>query len=357
VVSAWSIEAEDPDCKGPSFVYGAREPVDGSFSPGDDISVVSFAWTISGNGTISGPNDGPLVVVTSDGAGSFTLSLDVNNPEYRDPATDVICTSGASSLTVIRESTQPSIDVPQTSFDLGNILVGEAVTVPVTVENTGTGTLTISAIEVVGSLPAVVVDALPIEIPQGTTIELLFSATPGAEGSLLSEALIFSNCIHSAAATVELAANAAFREQPEVDPVFDFGEVPVDDTAVTIPITNPGLFPLTITRVLVGGKGITLTTPVPFVIPPGGVVDLAFEVTPGTPVNEDILITTNAGGPGVIVAVRVVVASVQQLQGGGGCQAGAPEGARGLVLLLLLGLSVVALGRRRGRWLAESAVR
>lgn len=43
------------------------------------IGLASYAWTISGNGTISGPANGPQVTVNAGAPGSFTLSLTVTN--------------------------------------------------------------------------------------------------------------------------------------------------------------------------------------------------------------------------------------------------------------------------------------
>jgi subtilisin family serine protease len=143
--------------------------------------------------------------------------------------------------------TAPNIQVAPTSYDFGNVTIGESPTVTVTIENTGDSDLKLGQLNLAGTDFAIRNDNCSnTAVTAGNTCTIKVTFAPQTEGAKNATLSIPSNDSDTATATVTLTGNgiAAVVLVPDISITptsHDFGDVEVGESpSVTVTISNTG---------------------------------------------------------------------------------------------------------------------
>ncbi|WP_248910333.1 NosD domain-containing protein [Halocatena marina] len=167
---------------------------------GSKFDSQSNTWNVSnqsGPNIIGGPNLGGNYYATPTGDGFSQTCTDANNDGFCDQPNDFGIDNNNTDflpLTQVNGQQQPDIDVSPTSLDFGKVTIGDSKTKNVTVTNTGTGTLEVSATDIVGT------DASAFTIVGG---EAPFSLEPGESQNITVEFAPTSKCTKHATLQIE----------------------------------------------------------------------------------------------------------------------------------------------------------
>lgn len=196
----------------------------------------------------------------------------------------------------------PVISVPA-SLDFGPQLVGTtSAPKTVVVDNTGSDTLTITALSLTGDYTTTT--TTPITIAPGTSKSIAIALTPAATGTRTGTLTITSDAFNTPSAAVGLSGLGI---QPDLSApaTLSFGEVRVGDAAnQTLTVTNSGTATLTIASVTATGR-FSNADSFPIAVAPGNTADLTLTFSPiatGT-VTDTIAIVSDAPGSPTAVAV------------------------------------------------------
>ena len=240
---------------------------------------------------------------TPQAAGSQTTNLTISSDDP-DEATVNVELSGTGTV--------PEAALDPTSVGFGNQAVGVASSpATVTISNTGTATLAVSSISVVGANAgdfAVSTNAcspLPRNLsPAGGSCSVSVTFTPTATGSR-EAALRFATNDSDSPHDVQLSGNGTTPPPGDIDLTpssINFGNVPVgtDSTPSTVTIQNTGTGPLQISAPVVGNSAFSISTDncgptYPRTIAPSSscTLDVRFSPVSANLVNSNLTISSN----------------------------------------------------------------
>lgn len=226
-----------------------------------------------------------------------TSSLD-NWALYVDVGYESICnlTIGSGSNT-----RSPQINLNPTSVAFGNVNLGSSSSKTVTLTNTGSATLNITAATISGADYATTLKPTSLNAGANTTFTVTF--TPTASGNASGSISITSNSPDSPT-TIALSGTGLQAQIAATPSTVAFGTVTEGTTdSVPITLTNGMNTTLTFSQISVTGAGFAqtgLTTST--TIPAGGstTFNATFDPTSATTVNGSITLTTN-GTPSPLV--------------------------------------------------------
>jgi hypothetical protein len=194
--------------------------------------------------------------------------------------------------------TQSYLLSPSTSnLSFGNTLVGSSASSPVTLTNTGTGSVTISQVNVTGAGFTVTGFSAGATLAAGQSLPLNVIFAPSIAGSAAGNISVVSTATNSPA-TISLGG-AGVQPQISVTPSsVSFGNVRVSATATqTVTIRNPGTAALNVTQTSLVGTGFNSTgLTLPLSIPPGGSTSFAVGFAPSSAAtfSGSIMLISNA---------------------------------------------------------------
>ncbi len=237
-------------------------------NPGSGDLTVSYAFT--GACAAEYSVSGPATVAAGDLVSTFTITFDPAGPGYRtamleistnDPDEPVYYVDLASCLAWMPDINvkRGTVDYPSgSSYDFGTVQVGATKTVTFTIQNTGTGVLTISAPST--STPAVFVTSDPgaygaayYNLGAGISVTFTVTFTPAAAVGYSDAIEIISNDIDEGNYTISLTATGVSGTVPDIDlkvgsieylsgGSFNFGTVQQGTSkTVTFMIKNSGM--------------------------------------------------------------------------------------------------------------------
>ncbi len=186
------------------------------------------------------------------GARTATLVISSNDPD-ENPLNISLQVNGIA----------PEIEVAPTSLDFGGTLVGDAVTLEITVANTGSADLAISGAPGIGGTDAgqfsqnSACDNATISAGDNCIFEVSF--TPSSSGDKSATLSIQSNDADESDVSVPLSGRGDAVPTPDVtvDPTsVDFGDVTEGDTAgpLSVTITNQGSAALNLSGIALAGS-------------------------------------------------------------------------------------------------------
>ncbi|MCX7835536.1 MAG: choice-of-anchor D domain-containing protein, partial [bacterium] len=203
----------------------------------------------------------------------------------------------------------PEIDVTPTSYNFGNVSVGQNASTTITINNTGTANLTVSNIQLTGAgfslsgLPA-----FPANIPANGNLQFTATFAPTAVQGYNGTITISSNDSDEPSVAVNLTGNGVPVPAPEIDVTplsYNYGNVTVGQSNfTTVTISNIGNANLIVSNIQVSGAGFSLSgLPVfPATISPNGNLQFTanFAPTAVQQYNGTVTISSNDADESVV---------------------------------------------------------
>jgi parallel beta-helix repeat protein len=182
-------------------------------------------WNVSnqsGPNIIGGPYLGGNYYATPASDGFSQTCTDANNDGFCDQPNDFGIDNNNTDflpLTRVNGQQQPDIDVSPTRLNFGKVTVGDSETKNVTVTNTGTGTLDVSATDIIGpdaSAFSIVNGEAPFSLAPGESQNVTVEFAPTSKSTKTATLQIESNDPDEPTTTVKLCGKGA----KEDDSVF-----------------------------------------------------------------------------------------------------------------------------------------
>lgn len=171
------------------------------------------------------------------------------------------------------------------SLSFGSATVGSSSTKTVTITNTGSANLVITAINITGSAFSVPGVSLPLTVAAGASYTANVVFTPQSVGSVTGSASVVSN-LPSSPTVVALAGTGVSTPigTLNVSPVsVAFGNVNVGSTASNnLTLSNSGTADVSVQSINVTGLGFSISAATPFTVTAGKSTSVAVTFTPQT---------------------------------------------------------------------------
>ena len=228
----------------------------------------------------------------------------------------ILVTSGCVGLTgkgTTPETSGVSIDLSATTLSFGNLAVGQSATQTVTLSNSGTDMLTVSAISVSGAGFTASGPHLPLSLSAGqsTTITAAFKPTTSAKETGM---ITIASNAPSSPSLVALSGNGMTAAALTATPAsIAFGSVAVGSEATqTVKLTNTGGEAATISKMSYSGTGVSVSgLTAPATLAAGQTVNLTVTYKPvsaGTLAGA-LSLTSNASDPTMQVGLSATATS------------------------------------------------
>ncbi len=228
----------------------------------------------------------------------------------------ILLTSGCVGTT--SKGTTPStpgvaIDVSPSSVSFGTLGVGQSATQTVTLTNSGTDMLTVSAISVKGTGFTASGPKLPISLSAGQTASVSAVFKPTVDSQETGTITIASNAANSPMLVALSGTGTAAAALTASPASIAFGSVKVGSTATqTVKVTNTGNESATISKMASTGTGISvsgLTTPL--TLAAGQATSFTVTYKPSSPgtLGGTVSITSNATDPSVVIDLSATATS------------------------------------------------
>ena len=240
-----------------------------------------------------------------DAAISFSGSL-VLNTSRRNGSTQSIAISGMGTAASSSSTQSYLLSSSASNMNFGNTLVGGATSQAIALTNTGTGSVNISQVAIVGA--GFAVSSLPgaVTLPAGQSFTVTVSFAPTTAGSAVGNLSVVSSATNSPV-MISLSGNGV---QPQISVIpasVTFGSVTVgvvNTQALTI--SNTGTANLTITQMSLAGAGFSMGgIATPITLNPGQNTTLSakFAPTSAGSASGSISVTSNATGSPLAIAL------------------------------------------------------
>lgn len=254
---------------------------------------------ISTPGTLAGGQSASLTVTftpTTTGAasGSVTITSNASDPSL------VVTLSGTGA------TAQPQLSVSPPTISFGNVAVGATGSQSVTLSNTGTAALTISAASASGAGFSANGLSLPATVNPGQNTTLTATFAPQAAGNASGTLSITSNAPGSPVVIPLSGTGVQGQLSANPSPVA-FGSVIVgSNSAQVITLTNNGTAAVTISSGSISGTGFTLsglTTPQTVNAGASSTLTATFTPTATGAAPGSISITSNASNSTLVISL------------------------------------------------------
>lgn len=269
-----------------------------SGSDAGDFSI-STPYTIPQEGVALWPGDSLNVTVTftPSAAGARSATLEVQGTNINDCCAVIDVGLGGTGA-------QPQLSATPSSVDFGSVLVGVSASQPVTVQNTGSATLTLTGWSVSGSADFAVSGpqtAPPLSLAPGASASFTVSYRPGATGAE-SATLSFSDNAPGSPQAVALSGTGVQPQATVTPSSLGFGSVALG-TSASQPVTvqNSGTAPLTIGGWSLSGPTdftVSSTQAAPITLSPGASATFTVTFTPTTTAAESATLAFSDNAPG-----------------------------------------------------------
>ncbi|MBZ5597925.1 MAG: choice-of-anchor D domain-containing protein [Acidobacteriia bacterium] len=192
------------------------------------------------------------------------------------------------SVSLSGTGTAPVVSLNPTSLNFGSVPLGSNKSLPVTLKNTGTGTLTISSISFTGTDPGDYsqTNTCGGSVQVGASCTITVTFTPQALGPRPGIMQIFDNALNSPQG-VNLSGSGSGPQVKLQPNAINFGSVPVGmkSAAKTVTLTNSGTADLIISSITIGGsdpQDFAQTNNCPGTVPPSGSCTISVTFMPTT---------------------------------------------------------------------------
>jgi hypothetical protein len=212
---------------------------------------------------------------------------------------------GSTGKTTTPNTTGVAIDVSPSSVSFGTLGVGQSATQTVTLTNSGTEMLTVSAISVTGTGFTASGPKLPVSLSAGQSASVSAVFKPTVDNQETGTITIASNALNSPA-LVALSGTGTTAAALTVSPAsIAFGTVSVGGTATqAVKVTNTGNESATISKIAFSGTGVSvsgLTTPMTLAAGQETSFTVAYKPGSAGTLGGSVSISSNATDPSVII--------------------------------------------------------
>jgi hypothetical protein len=234
------------------------------------------------------------------GAASGQITISSNSSSG---TTTVVTLNGTSTAAV-----SPQLTISAASLTFGNVTVGTATTLPLTLTSTGTSPVTVNSAAISGSRFSIVAQSFPVTLNPTQSVTLQVQFDPTAAGAASGQITISSNSTTGGAQSVILSGmgNAANPNLTISNASVSFGSIAIN-TATTklLTLTSTGTTPVTVNSAAITGAGFTIIGgSFPVTLNPTQTLTLQLQFEPATAgaLSGQITISSNSisGGAAVV---------------------------------------------------------
>jgi Abnormal spindle-like microcephaly-assoc'd, ASPM-SPD-2-Hydin/Protein of unknown function (DUF1573) len=203
----------------------------------------------------------PLTLAAGQNA-SLNVAFHPNASENVIGNLTVASAQGANMVVAVTgNGVQPALSITPSTTSFGNVTVGSPASQTIQLQNTGTGTLSVSRLSVTGRGFSIGSLALPITLTSGQTSNFNVQFNPAAAGAVAGSVNISSNASNSTAAIPLSGTGVAATQALTFSTTsIAFGNVDAGSTAVqSVILTNSGNSNVTISKITESGAGFGLT--------------------------------------------------------------------------------------------------
>jgi hypothetical protein len=205
--------------------------------------------------------------------------------------------------------TQGALSANPSTVNFGSLLDGSTGSVPITLTNSGTASVTISAASASGAGFSISGLTVPVTINAGQTASVTAKFAPTTAGTATGSISITSNVPGSPLAVALNGTGTAAQPQLTISPTsLSFGNVNVGGSSPqTVTLTNPGNATLTISAASASGAGFSMSgLALPANINAGANTSFTAQFAPTVTgaASGSISITTNAPGSPAAIALN-----------------------------------------------------
>ncbi len=212
-----------------------------------------------------------------------------------------IATALVAMVSVSARAATPQLACTPANINFGTIVLDQAGTLPVTVTNQGTTSVTVSGIVVNSSVFTTSSLALPLVLPAGQSVGLSITFTPTARGWTYSTIDISSNASNPTLVLAVQGAGVRSAFATSMPATMSFGQVAMG-TSSTLPvvITNTKSSSLTVSGLQTTGSGFSISGPaLPLTLAVGQSVTLSVNFAPQAAGADTGIVLVS--GPGVVI--------------------------------------------------------
>jgi Abnormal spindle-like microcephaly-assoc'd, ASPM-SPD-2-Hydin len=204
-------------------------------------------------------------------------------------------------IAVSGSGVQPALSITPPSASFGDVTIGSPASQTFQLQNSGTGTLTVSQVGVSGAGFTLGSLGLPITLSSGQTSNFNVQFNPAAAGAVTGSVSVVSNAPNSPA-TIGLSGTgvAATQTLTFSSTSLAFGNVNAGSTATqNVTLTNSGNSSVTISQISASGSGFSLTgagTPVTLTAGQNLTFGVIFNPSAAGSDTGSVTVTSNASG-------------------------------------------------------------
>jgi hypothetical protein len=204
-------------------------------------------------------------------------------------------------IAVSGSGVQPALSITPSSASFGNVTQGSPASQTFQLQNSGTGTLTVSQVGVTGNGFTLGTLALPVTLSSGQTSNFNVEFNPAAAGAVTGSVSVVSNAPNSPA-TIGLSGTgvAATQTLTFSTTTIAFGSVSAGSSATqNVTLTNSGNSSVTVSQISATGTGFSLTgAGTPVTLSAGQNMTFGVIFYPSAAGNDtgSVTVTSNASG-------------------------------------------------------------
>jgi hypothetical protein len=261
------------------------------------INGISMPQTIGGGQSVQA-----TVTFTPTAAGSVSGSVSIVSNDPTNP-TQTLSLSGTGSA-----ASKPSLSVTPSSANFGDVTVGAPSTQTFQLKNSGTGTLSITQVNVTGSGFSSGSLSLPVSLGTGQSSSFNVQFSPSASGAVTGSVSVVSNASNSPV-TIALSGTgvAATRTLSFSTTSLPFGNVNAGSSAsLPVKVTNTGNSSVQISGITESGTGFALSgasTPVTLSPNQSLMFNVSFSPIAAGADNGSVTVTSNASSSPVTISL------------------------------------------------------
>ncbi len=249
----------------------------------------------------------PMTLAAGQSA-NFTAVFDPTTTGVDTGSISIVSSASDPTVALTGTGTQGALFANPTSVNFGSLLVGSSGSVPITLTNSGTASVTISAASASGAGFSISGLTVPVTINAGQNTSVTAKFAPTTAGSATGSISITSNAPGSPMAIALNGTGTAAQPQLTISPAsIAFGNVNVGSSSPqTVTLTNTGNAALTISAASASGTGFTMSgLPIPITINAGANTSFTAQFAPTTAgsATGNISITSNAPGSPASIAL------------------------------------------------------
>jgi Abnormal spindle-like microcephaly-assoc'd, ASPM-SPD-2-Hydin len=218
-------------------------------------------------------------------------------------------------------ATVSQLTVSTSSLSFGNVTVGTATTLPLTLTSTGTSPVIVNSAAISGSGFTIVAQSFPVTLNPAQSVTLQVQFDPTATGAASGQITISSNSATGGRQSVILSGmgNAANPNLTISNASVSFGSIAINTaTTKSLTLTSTGTTPVMVNSAAVTGAGFTIVGgSFPVTLNPTKTLTLQLQFEPSTDgaLSGQIMISSNSisGGAAVVVLTGTGIAVAHEI--------------------------------------------